>query len=110
MDIQLRIELIRDGMTLNDDSYENQHQTTAASSLIKQVKARREALGLLKAHLCRTLDLPQNGDFAFDVRFDWPPHSYPSLTTCNNPRSATEFGVSRISDLEIASTKFVMAF
>jgi hypothetical protein len=70
MEIQLRIELIRDGMILNDDSYENQHRTTAASSLIKQVKARREALGSLKPHLCRTLDLPQNGDFAFDVRFD----------------------------------------
>jgi hypothetical protein len=66
---QLRIELIRDNMTLNDDSYENQHQTIAASSLIKQVKVWREALRSLKAHLCRTLDLPQNGDFAFDVSF-----------------------------------------
>jgi hypothetical protein len=69
MEIQLRIELIRDGMTLNNDSYGSKHQTTAASSLMKQVKARRKALGSLKPHLCRSLDLPQNGDFAFDVRF-----------------------------------------
>jgi hypothetical protein len=65
---QLRIELLLDGMMLNNDSYETGHYRSS-SALVRQVKARRQALdsGPLGSYLRRILILPQHERFAFDV-------------------------------------------